>query len=83
MGAKLTSHGVARCFGGSNMKLLKNNLKYIIDILILVFGIMFTLHVEDKFDNYTWVKDNYWFWILILGIMTIGLSIWKLILAGN
>ena len=61
-----------------NKKFLKENIKHIVDILILLFSIVLTLHIESKFNNYSLIKNYYWYILIILGSTVIGLTIYKI-----
>jgi hypothetical protein len=61
------------------MKFLKKYKTSIIDIAILIFTILLTLHIENKFQTIDWINNSYWFYlsitILIVVILT-GLKIY-------
>jgi len=62
------------------MGFIKKNKEHIVDISILILTILFTLHVENKFNEYLWVKKYYWIILVIISLAIIGLTIAKVII---
>jgi hypothetical protein len=62
------------------MKFIKKHKEQIVDISILVLTIIFTLHIENKFDTIAWVKNYYWLLLIVVVIIIIGLTFFKVII---
>lgn len=60
------------------MEFLKKNKIYLIEIGILLITILFTLHIENKFEKVAWIHDNYNFYVIILILVTVILAFFKI-----
>ena len=59
-------------------KFIKENLDNIIYILSIIFSILLTLHIENKFNKIEIIKNNYWPILLSLVSVTFTLAILQL-----